>query len=200
MGDANGQQDLHCLRRTRWRGQGRHHQGDYRACESAHISRRRAARAERARKEPDVRATLPAVFAGRGRGRDLRPQLVQPRGSRAGDGFLLHEEVESFYKAVPLVEQAIVGSGIILLKYWLEVSEEEQTRRLESRIHDGRKVWKLSGMDLKSYSRWYDYSRARDAMFKASDTEISLPGTSRIRTTSDARGSTSSATCSQDSL
>ena len=73
---------------------------------------------------------------------------------------------------MPLVEQAIIGSGIILLKYWLEVSQEEQTRRLEARIHDGRKVWKLSDMDLLSYGRWYDYSRARDAMFKASDTEI----------------------------
>ena len=70
----------------------------------------------------------------------------------------------------PLVEKAIVESGIILLKYWLEVSPEEQTRRLEARIDDGRKIWKLSDMDLKSYSRWYDYSRARDEMFVATDT------------------------------
>ncbi|MFP3548789.1 polyphosphate kinase 2, partial [Rhizobium sp. SIMBA_035] len=76
-------------------------------------------------------------------------------------GFCSDEDVESFFKAVPLVERAIVGSGVILLKYWLEVSPEEQTRRLEARIHDGRKVWKLTDMDLKSYSRWYDYSRAR---------------------------------------
>jgi polyphosphate kinase 2 len=61
-------------------------------------------------------------------------------------------------------------SGILLLKYWLEVSPDEQTRRLKSRINDPRKIWKLSDMDLKSYSRWYDYSRARDAMFTASDT------------------------------
>ena len=59
----------------------------------------------------------------------------------------------------------MVDSGIILLKYWLEVSPEEQTRRLEARIDDGRKIWKLSPMDLLSYSRWYDYSRARDDMF-----------------------------------
>ncbi len=64
----------------------------------------------------------------------------------------------------------MVDSGIILMKYWLEVSEEEQTHRLESRIDDGRKIWKLSPMDLKSYSRWYDYSRARDDMFVATDT------------------------------
>jgi polyphosphate kinase 2 (PPK2 family) len=71
---------------------------------------------------------------------------------------------------VPLVEKAIVDSGVILLKYWLEVSPDEQTRRLKARIDDGRKIWKLSPMDLKSYSRWYDYSLARDEMFAASDT------------------------------
>jgi polyphosphate kinase 2 len=86
-------------------------------------------------------------------------------------GFCTPEQLEMFYKAVPAVERSIVQSGIILIKYWLEVSEEEQTRRLESRIDDGRKIWKLSPMDLKSYSRWYDYSRARDDMFAATDTE-----------------------------
>jgi polyphosphate kinase 2 (PPK2 family) len=58
----------------------------------------------------------------------------------------------------------------LLLKYWLEVGADEQTQRLESRINDPRKIWKLSDMDLKSYSRWYDYSRARDAMLAATDT------------------------------
>jgi len=85
-------------------------------------------------------------------------------------GFCSDEEVRKFLKAVPGVEKAIVDSGVILIKYWLEVSEEEQTRRLESRIDDGRKIWKLSPMDLKSFSRWYDYSRARDDMFEATDT------------------------------
>ena len=85
-------------------------------------------------------------------------------------GFCSDDQVKSFLKALPLVEKAIVGSGVILIKYWLEVSPEEQTRRLESRIEDPRKIWKLSPMDLKSYSRWYDYSRARDDMFAASDT------------------------------
>ena len=64
----------------------------------------------------------------------------------------------------------MVDSGILLVKYWLEVSPDEQTRRLESRIDDPRKIWKLSDMDLKSYGRWYDYSKARDAMFAATDT------------------------------
>jgi polyphosphate kinase len=85
-------------------------------------------------------------------------------------GFCTEEQARDFLQAVPLVEKAMVESGIILLKYWLDVSPEEQTRRLESRIHDGRKTWKLTAMDLKSYSRWYDYSRARDEMFAASDT------------------------------
>jgi polyphosphate kinase 2 len=85
-------------------------------------------------------------------------------------GFCTEEQVAAFLRQVPEVERAMVDSGIHLVKYWLEVSEEEQTRRLESRIHDPRKGWKLSGMDLKSYSRWYDYSRARDDMFAASDT------------------------------
>ena len=85
-------------------------------------------------------------------------------------GFCTEDEAKEFLKAVSSVEQAIVNSGVILIKYWLEVSEEEQTRRLESRIDDGRKLWKLSPMDLKSYSRWHDYSRARDEMFAASDT------------------------------
>ena len=84
-------------------------------------------------------------------------------------GFCTDEQVKGFLKAAPMVERAMVDSGIILLKYWLEVSPEEQTRRLKARIDDGRKVWKLSPMDLKSYSRWFDYSRARDEMFAATD-------------------------------
>ena len=74
------------------------------------------------------------------------------------------------WSMVPAVEKAMVDSGIILIKYWLEVGPDEQTRRLESRINDPRKIWKLSDMDLKSYSRWFDYSRARDDMFAATDT------------------------------
>ncbi len=85
-------------------------------------------------------------------------------------GFCTQDQALRFLEMVPLFEKTVVEAGIILLKYWLEVSPEEQTRRLEARIDDGRKIWKLSGMDLKSYSRWYDYSRARDEMFLASDT------------------------------
>ncbi len=85
-------------------------------------------------------------------------------------GFCTPEQTERFLAQTPAVEKAMVESGIILIKYWLEVSPDEQTRRLEGRIHDPRKVWKLTDMDLKSYSRWFDYSRARDAMLAATDT------------------------------
>ena len=85
-------------------------------------------------------------------------------------GFCGEEQVKQFLGLVPAVEKLLVGDGIVLLKYWLEVSMEEQTRRLEMRINDGRKIWKLSPMDVDSYSRWYDYSRARDDMFMATDT------------------------------
>ena len=85
-------------------------------------------------------------------------------------GFCDEAHVKRFLEVVPAFEKLTTESGIILIKYWLEVSEEEQTRRLEARIDDGRKIWKLSPMDLKSYSRWYDYSRARDDMFAKTDT------------------------------
>ena len=84
--------------------------------------------------------------------------------------FCSMDAVKRFLELTPGVEKAIIESGIILIKYWLEVSAEEQTRRLEARINDPRKIWKLSPMDLKSYGRWYDYSRARDDMFSATDT------------------------------
>jgi polyphosphate kinase 2 len=86
-------------------------------------------------------------------------------------GFCTEDQAVNFLRSVPMIERFMVDSGIILLKYWLEVDASEQTRRLQSRIDDPRKVWKLSGMDLESYSRWYDYSRARDAMLRETDTE-----------------------------
>jgi polyphosphate kinase len=85
-------------------------------------------------------------------------------------GFCTEEQAKRFLQIVPELEHLVVESDTILLKYWLEVSPEEQSRRLNDRINDGRKTWKLSPMDLESYRRWHDYSRARDEMFKASDT------------------------------
>ena len=85
-------------------------------------------------------------------------------------GFCSEEAAKKYLNVLPGFEKLMVDSGIILLKYWLEVSPEEQTRRLESRVDDGRKIWKLSPMDIKSYTRWDDYTKARDDMFAASDT------------------------------
>jgi polyphosphate kinase len=85
-------------------------------------------------------------------------------------GFCTDEQAKRFLEEVPGVEKAMVDSGIVLLKYWLEVGEAEQTRRLQNRIDDPRKTWKLSDMDLRSYGRWYDYARCRDEMFEATDT------------------------------
>ena len=85
-------------------------------------------------------------------------------------GFATEEQVENFLQVTPAVERAIIGSGVILIKYWLEVSMEEQAKRFRERDEDMRKIWKLSPMDLEAQARWYDYSRARDAMFAATDT------------------------------
>lgn len=86
-------------------------------------------------------------------------------------GYCTPEQTAKFLEQVPAVEKAMVDNGIILIKYWLNVSVEEQTRRLANRIEDPRKIWKLSPTDLKSYSRHFDYCRARDAMFAATDTD-----------------------------
>jgi polyphosphate kinase 2 len=85
-------------------------------------------------------------------------------------GFATPEQVDYFLKYAPPVERAITNSGVILIKYWLEVRMDVQDERLRARDQDARKIWKLTPMDMKSYSRWYDYSRARDAMFAATDT------------------------------
>ncbi|MEG5548368.1 polyphosphate kinase 2 [Enterobacter wuhouensis] len=85
-------------------------------------------------------------------------------------GFCTEEQVEKFLDGTPVMEKAMVDAGTILLKYWLEVTPKEQERRLRDRINDGRKTWKLSPMDVKSFNMWDEYTAARDAMFKATDT------------------------------
>lgn len=85
-------------------------------------------------------------------------------------GFCSDAEFARFLQVCPQFERGIVDSGIQLIKYWFEVSMEEQTKRFKQRIRDPRKIWKLSPMDLESHRRWYDYSQAKDAMFKATDT------------------------------
>ncbi|MCP4827584.1 MAG: polyphosphate kinase 2 [Proteobacteria bacterium] len=85
-------------------------------------------------------------------------------------GFCSSEETERFLEDVPMMERAMIDAEIILVKYWLEVKPEKQQKRLEDRVEDGRKIWKLSQLDIDSYDRWDDYSQARDEMFQASDT------------------------------
>ncbi len=87
-------------------------------------------------------------------------------------GFCDKEQYQRFLQGCPQVEASLISDGITLLKYWLEVSEKEQHRRFQQRIKDPTKRWKLSPMDLESHRRWYDYSRARDAMLAATDTAM----------------------------
>ena len=86
-------------------------------------------------------------------------------------GFCTDEEYQRFLQDCPDVERYIIDEGIILIKYWFVVSMEEQARRFQQRIEDPRKIWKLSPMDVESYTRWHQYSRARDAMLDATDTD-----------------------------
>jgi polyphosphate kinase len=88
-------------------------------------------------------------------------------------GFCTDAQYERFLKLTPAFEKQMLESGIILIKFWLEVSNKEQERRFKARINDPLRQWKLSAMDLPSRARWYEYSRARDAMFKATDTSHS---------------------------
>ena len=86
-------------------------------------------------------------------------------------GYTKEKAVDRFLENVPKAERWMVESGIILIKLWLEVGMEEQERRFEARIEDPLRQWKLSPMDTESFDRWYDYSRARDIMFEATDTK-----------------------------
>ncbi len=84
-------------------------------------------------------------------------------------GFCTQEEYEDFLRTAPDFERMLIRSGIILIKYWFSVSDEEQERRFQDRINEPTKRWKISPMDVTSRSKWVDYSRAKDAMFAATD-------------------------------
>src|SRR5262249_37178175 len=122
---------------------------------------------EREKSQMYAQRYIPHLPAAGGSGVFDRGWDQRPGG---GGGVRVWAQAKAFLEVVPAFERLVVESGVHLLKYWLEVSEEEQTRRLGSRIDDGRKIWKLSPLDLKSYGRWYDYSRARDEMFAKTDT------------------------------
>ena len=103
-------------------------------------------------------------------------------------GFCTDEQYERFLELCPIIEKFIVDGGIILIKFWLEVSDEEQKRRFEARITDPMRQWKLSPMDLPSLERWYDYSRARDRMLEATDTKQGAVVHPALRRQEAARG------------
>ena len=162
----NRRQGLRRLRGPRRRRQGRHDQGDHRTGQPPRLSRGGAAGADRAREVADVHPALRAAPAGRRRGRHLRPQLVQPRRRRARHG-LLHGGADQALprgdprrsrrrSSTPASSCSSTGS---------RSARRSRPAGSRARIDDARKIWKLSPMDLKSYSRWYDYSRARDEMF-----------------------------------
>ena len=87
-------------------------------------------------------------------------------------GFCTKEQHDRFLEMCPLFEKQIVDSGIILIKYWLEVGQKEQARRFEARVKDPLRQWKLSPMDVESWKRWYEYSLARDVMLRATDSKF----------------------------
>jgi polyphosphate kinase len=101
-------------------------------------------------------------------------------------GFCNKEQHKRFLEVCPEFEKHVTDNGIRLIKYWLEVSNKEQKERFEARVEDTMRQWKLSAMDLPSRERWFDYSRARDKMLEATDTD--RPGICCVRTTSGARG------------
>lgn len=88
-------------------------------------------------------------------------------------GFCTQEQVEEFFRSAPEFERMLIRSGIILIKYWFSVSNEEQEKRFQARINDITRRWKLSPMDLASRSKWVEYSKAKDEMFKFTDTKLS---------------------------
>src|SRR5271170_2707619 len=171
MGQGDGCAHHPSFRRPRRGRKGRHHQGDHRASEPARFPRGGVAGAHGARKDAGFHAEVHLPLSVRGGNHRVRPQLVQQGRVEPVMGFCTEEEHERFLFQCPHVENWLAETGIILIKIWLEVGMEEQERRFRVRIADPLRQWKLSPMDTESYKRWYAYSRARDQMFDATDTE-----------------------------
>ena len=131
---------------------------------------RGAACAHGAREVADVHPAVPAHFPAAGEVVIFDRSWYNRAGVERVMGFCTPEQTERFLLLAPAIEREMVHSGIILIKYWLEVGPDEQRRRLESRIDDPRKTWKLTDMDLKSYVKWDEYTAARDAMLEATST------------------------------
>ncbi len=114
-------------------------------------------------------------------------------------GFCTEDELQRFFRQCPAFERMLIDDGIVLVKYWFSVSDDEQERRFQARLGDPLKRWKLSSMDIEGRSRWVDYSRAKDDMFAHCDTPDSPWWRSRL-TRSSEPGSTASPTCCRSCL
>src|SRR5258707_713935 len=171
MGEGEQASDHRPVRRPGCRRQGRHDQGDHGEGQPAGVSRGRPSRAVGSRRDAAIPAALHAAFSAAGE------IVIFDRSwyNRAGVEFVMEfctpAEHKRFLSLCPQIEKYIIDGGIILIKLWLEVGMDEQERRFEARINDPLRHWKLSPMDLESYRRWYDYSRARDLMFKATSSK-----------------------------
>jgi polyphosphate kinase 2 (PPK2 family) len=166
VGQGHRSQGLHRVRGPGLGRKRRHDPPDHRADEPAGVQAHRPADPDRPREVQRYIAHFPAA----GEVAIFDRSWYNRAGVELVLGYCTPEQSKKFVAQVPAVEQAMVDNDIILIKYWLNVSVDEQTRRLESRIEDPRKVWKLSPTDLKSYSRHYEYCQARDAMLAATDT------------------------------
>ena len=167
----NGQAHRHPVRGPGRRGQGGHHQAVHRAPEPPWVDRGRARKAERTRAGRVVLPALRRAPARRRRDRAVRPVLVQPGRRRAGHGLTAPtSEYQLFVQQAPEFERLLTDDGIAVIKFWFSVSRSEQRTRFLIRRIDPVRQWKLSPTDLASLDRWDDYTAAKEAMFKLTDT------------------------------
>ena len=153
-------------------GKGGTIQAHHRAPQPARVPGRRAAGPLRPGEDAGLHAALPAALPRRGEVVIFDRSWYNRAGVEHVMGFCSDKEYGASWSSAPRSRQFMVEGGIILIKLWLEVGNDEQKRRFEARIEDPVRQWKLSPMDLPSRKRWYDYSRARDLMLKKTDTRV----------------------------
>jgi polyphosphate kinase 2 len=171
VGQERGDARRRHLRGARCGGQGGRDQAHHRAGEPARVPGRGAAGAQRAREDQLYLQRYIQHFPAAGEIVIFDRSWYNRAGVERVMGFCTDAEYERFLEVCPEMEHYFIESGIMLIKYWFDVGMEEQSRRFQSRIEDPRKIWKLSPMDVASYARWYQYSKARDRMLEATDTD-----------------------------
>ena len=160
------------VRRTRRGRQGRHHQGDHRAGQPARLPRRSPCRRRPTAKNRRCSCSATCSISRRPAksSSSIAAGTTAPASNTSWDSAAKHEH-QRFLELCPEVEKYIVDGGIKLIKIWLEVGQAEQEKRFAARVNDPLRQWKLSPMDVGSYARWYDYSKARDMMLAATDSK-----------------------------